>query len=83
MNFRWYYLGLILLALSSCSDPQRVFEKNIDLNDNLWLADSAIQFEFEIDQPELSYHLYYNIRNSISYPYHNLYVRHTLEDSLR
>ena len=49
---------------------------------NLWLADSTAEFVFEVKNSETEYNLYYNIRNSLSYPYHNLYIRHTLEDSL-
>lgn len=77
-----YYVSLSLLILAVCSDPLRVYEKNIDFSKNLWLVDSVAQFEFEITESDLSYNLYYNVRNSVSYPYHNLYVRHTLEDSL-
>jgi gliding motility-associated lipoprotein GldH len=73
---------LLLVGLCNCSDPSRVFEKNIDLPENIWLADSVATFEFEIKDAEVEYDLYYNIRNSLSYPYHNLYIRHTLEDSL-
>ena len=77
----WY--GVIcILVLAACTDPNRVYDKNYDLPDNLWLADSIAEFEFEIKDPTLSYDLYYNVRNSLSYPYHNLYVRHTLEDTL-
>ncbi len=45
------------------------------------MADSTVQFEFEITDPSQTYNLHYNVRNSISYPYHNLYVQYTLEDS--
>ncbi len=82
MSRKLYYVFLLLAILSACSDPLRVYEKNIDFSRNLWLADSVAKFEFEITATNLSYNLYYNVRNSISYPYHNLYVLHTLEDSL-
>jgi gliding motility-associated lipoprotein GldH len=75
-------LFLTIFIFSSCADPLRVYEKNVDFKDNIWLADSVVNFEFEIQDPSLTYHLYYNVRNSISYPYHNLYVRHHLEDSV-
>lgn len=79
---RLYYFIIILLMIVGCSDPLRVYEKNIDFPDNLWLADSIAEFEFQIMEADRRYNLYYSVRNSISYPYHNLYVRHTLEDSL-
>jgi gliding motility-associated lipoprotein GldH len=82
MIHKLFYVSLLLLILFACSDPHRVYEQNTDFSKNLWLADSVVQFEFEITESDLNYNLYYNVRNSISYPYHNLYVLHTLEDSL-
>jgi gliding motility-associated lipoprotein GldH len=73
---------VFLLIFAACSDPARVYEQNLDLPGNLWLADKTAEFEFEIKDSERTYNLYYNIRNSLSYPYHNLYVRHVLEDSI-
>ena len=79
-----YCLSLLLIfaMIAGCADPSRVYEQNIDLPGNLWLADSVAEFQFEIKDATARYNLYYNVRNSLSYPYHNLYVRHTLEDSL-
>ena len=73
---------LLLVLIAGCSDDTRVYERNIDMPGNLWLADSIAEFEFEIVNTDESYNLHYNVRNSISYPYHNLYVQYTLEDSL-
>ena len=73
---------LLLHMVTSCSDPNRIYERNVDFSNNLWLADSIAEFEFEIADTRQSYNLHYNVRNSISYPYHNLYVQYTLEDSL-
>ncbi len=73
---------LVLLVLVGCADPNRVYERNLDFPENLWLADSIAEFEFEIKDVQQSYNLHYNVRNSNSYPYHNLYVQYTLEDSL-
>ncbi|GJM28484.1 MAG: hypothetical protein DHS20C17_11190 [Cyclobacteriaceae bacterium] len=72
---------LAIVSIAACTDPGRIYERNIDFEHNLWLADSVAEFEFEIAKTEPLYNLYYNVRNSISYPYHNLYVQHTLEDS--
>ena len=73
---------LLIISLGACSDPARVYERNIDFPQKMWLADSIAEFEFEIEDGGQEYNLYYNVRNSISYPYHNLYVQHTLEDSV-
>jgi gliding motility-associated lipoprotein GldH len=72
----------MLLLVAGCSDPNRIYERNIDFPNNLWLADSIAEFEFQITNSAQAYDLHYNVRNSISYPYHNLYVQYTLEDSV-
>lgn len=75
-------LFLLIIWFMGCADPIRVYEKNVDFDQKMWLVDSIAVFEFEILEPHKSYNLYYNIRNSLSYPYHNLYVKYTLEDTL-
>lgn len=74
---------LILLAfqLTSC-DANRVFEKNVELPQKMWLADSTVHFEFTLASSKKRYNLYYNIRNTRSYPFQNIYVRYHLHDTL-
>jgi len=74
-------LLLVILALSSC-DGKRVFEENQNFPDRTWHKDSIVSFQFQIDDIHSGYHLYYNIRNTNLYPYYNLYLRHSLEDTL-
>ena len=79
-----YHLGLVALLaglLSSC-DSSRVYERNSDLVDNIWHKDSVVIFDFEIEDPTISYNIYYNIRNAASYPFYNLYLNHTIKNSL-
>lgn len=73
---------LLVFLFFSCSDPLRVYEKNVDFNNKIWVVDDIPVFEFEISEPRRTYNLYYNVRNSVSYPYHNLYVKYSLEDTL-
>ncbi|SDJ78226.1 gliding motility-associated lipoprotein GldH [Catalinimonas alkaloidigena] len=68
------------LALGAC-DPSRVYEENQEIPDYLWYEDSLAVFEFEIPDASQPYNLYYNVRNSLNYPYYNLYVTYYLEDS--
>ena len=82
MVSKFIYLSLCLILPFACTNSNRIYEQNIDLSDNFWLADSVLHFEFEITEADKDYNLYYTIRNSISYPYHNLYVQFTLEDSV-
>ncbi|MGD1839438.1 MAG: gliding motility lipoprotein GldH [Thermonemataceae bacterium] len=72
---------MIFLAGMTACDQARFYEKNIDIKEGKWYADSLMTFRFEIDEATVPYNLYYNIRNTLSYPYYNLYVTYYLEDS--
>jgi gliding motility-associated lipoprotein GldH len=39
------------------------------------------EFNFEIDSIELPYQIKLNVRNTMDYPYRNLYIKYQLEDS--
>ena len=75
-----YWLLLALPLISAC-DGDRIFEKNTEFENGYWLADSAEQFVFHISDTSGNYNLYYNIRNTISYPFQNIYVDYILADS--
>ncbi len=72
---------LATLFLTGCED-NRVFEQNTDIDNKIWLADSVVDFKFEIADITKPYHLYFNLRNTVSYPYENIYVTYTLKDTL-
>ncbi len=76
---------LILLALTtvliSC-ETNRIYETNHDFEDRTWKINEAQEFEFRIDDPEKKYNLYYNVRNSLDYPYSRIFVTYHLQDSL-
>lgn len=76
---------LVLLALTiiliSC-ETNRIYETNHDFEDRTWKINEAQEFEFRIDDPEKKYNLYYNVRNSLDYPYSRIFVTYHLQDSL-
>lgn len=76
--FTLFSFFLTHLLVSCGSDS--VYEKNIDLDNRVWLADSAVSFSFKIVDAVPAYDIYYNIRNTTSYPYQNLYVSYNLEN---
>ncbi len=75
-----YPFLLTLLILASC-DESRVYETNIDINNKIWLADSIIRHDFEIKDIKETYNLYVNIRNTVGYPYENIYLTYYLKDT--
>jgi gliding motility-associated lipoprotein GldH len=74
-------LGLIALLVTACIDESRLYEKNIDLNDQQWLVNDKPVFEFVIPDTSIRYNLYCNIRNEVSYPKANLYFTYHITDS--
>ncbi len=73
-------LFFILITALSCTE-NRYFEANHDFSERVWTMDEKAEFQFDIDEAEAMYQLYINIRNDIDYPYRNLYIHYSLEDS--
>ena len=68
-----FLLTTMVLFLISC-DPNRVYEKNISIDDGVWNQDSVIAFDLDITDTLQPYNFYINIRNSTDYRYSNLYL---------
>ena len=64
---------LIGFATSSC-DTSVVFEKNEELPEMVWKTQDVKSYEVDIQDTMKLYDLYFNLRNSKSYRYANLYV---------
>ncbi len=78
-----YFFALFFIvsfAFYAC-DSQRVFEGYQDLPERKWVDSQVIHFDFEIQDIQVPYNVYYNIRNTLSYPYYNLYIVYELKDS--
>lgn len=80
MNVKKTLWMIPVLFFCAC-DSNRVFEDNKDLEGNVWPKEELISFEFEIENIEIPYTIYTNIRNASDYPYHNLYYQFSLKDS--
>lgn len=46
-----------------------------------WAADDVKKFEFEINDNSQAYQLNYLLRNAVSYPFYNIYLKTWLRDS--
>lgn len=78
---RYFFYFIILITLASC-DESRIFEKNEDLENKVWIADSSVSFRFDIPDLRERYNLYFNVRNTSAYPYENIYIKYQLSDTL-
>ena len=70
----------LMLMLAAC-DSTRIYEVNKDFPDPEWIVSDKPSFEFKIDNTDLKYNLFVNVRNEISYPKANLYFTYYLMDS--
>ena len=66
-------IGLALLSLAAC-DPNRVFEKNVDIPDYVWNYQDPVAFEVAIEDTTAIYNLYVNVRHTNFYPFSNMWV---------
>jgi gliding motility-associated lipoprotein GldH len=71
---------LSMINLTACGKKSH-FEGYKNLAEKRWIVDSAAVFQFEVAEDTKSYQIYYNIRNTISYPYYNLYLNYELLDA--
>ncbi|MDX2191140.1 MAG: gliding motility lipoprotein GldH [Bacteroidota bacterium] len=67
--------------LSAC-DKYLVFEQNKDFENAKWFADSVCAYTFRIDDINQEYNVQYLVRNTLNYPFHNLFVKYEMKDSL-
>jgi len=56
-------------------------EVNCELENRWWHKDSVKSFAIEIIESG-NHNIYFNIRNTEAYPYHNIFITYYLEDSL-
>lgn len=65
---------LLFAALVASCDNSRIFEENRTIEKGIWKNTVKIPFEVNIADTNLSYNVYLNVRNSLDYPYSNLYL---------
>ncbi|MDA0194637.1 MAG: gliding motility lipoprotein GldH [Bacteroidetes bacterium] len=71
----------LLFGVFSC-DSSRVYEENAVLETPYWVKGQSLEFQFAIDDKSSNHDLIFNIRNSLSYPFQNIYIQYILSDSL-
>ena len=78
------YWVLVMSAMTgihfSCSD-NRLYEDNHEFNGRSWMVAEKPAFAFVIPDSIQQYSIYYNVRNSLDYPYSRIFVTYHLYDS--
>lgn len=80
-SLRTFVLALLLLPFLYACDENRVFEQNKDISNHAWHKDSTLHFAVNIPDADVPYHIYYNVRNAVSYPAQNIYLHIEVQDS--
>lgn len=68
------------MLVASCH-TNAVYKEYMDIDDGKWYIKNAPSFTFDIKDASVPYNIYYNLRNSLSYGYYNLYLTRYLRDS--
>ncbi|NQU85004.1 MAG: gliding motility lipoprotein GldH [Mariniphaga sp.] len=72
-----YHILLIFICaicLFSACENNRVFESYGSISGNGWHKDSVLNYNFNIKDSALNYNLYFNLRNTVDYPYSNIWL---------
>src|SRR5690554_6029604 len=77
-----FTLTIVVFLLTSCTED-RYYEANHDFEDRTWDLEETAKFNFSVDSIDIPYQISINLRNSLSYPYRNLYIQYTLKDSTK
>ena len=73
-----YVIFLGATSLFSGCDSLRIMEENIDFDQGIWDVDNKPGFIFEVSDLQEKYNIYFNVRNTVNYNYHNLYITYYL-----
>jgi gliding motility-associated lipoprotein GldH len=65
---------ILLLSLGSCTDANSVMDKNTAIDNHNWSYDNLVKFDVKIDNENIPYNLYLNLRVTGDYKYSNIFV---------
>lgn len=72
----------VLVFLVVGCDQRRVFEENREFEHRYWALSDEPSFEFAVTDSTRAFNLYYNVRNSLDYPWDRIFVTWSLSDSI-
>lgn len=72
----FYLLPFILLSFvnSGCSDPSAVMDKSTQIDNRNWSYVNVVKYDIKIDNPDIPYNIYLNLRVTGDYKYSNLFI---------
>lgn len=73
MKAKLSLLIVLFLSLAACTD-NAIIDQNIAIKNKAWLYEQKPLFPVHITNKNIPYHLYLNLRNSIEYPFSNIFI---------
>ena len=75
------YILLVAFVFFSCNSNV-VYDENKEVDSQVWKTTDKLYYEVEITDTLKAYKLAINIRNTVEYPYSNVYFYLKMEDRL-
>lgn len=69
-----YLFALVIMLGFFACDENRIYEKNLSIENGDWSRKDKAQFEFEINDSTAAYDLFLNFRHAGDFPYRNIYL---------
>ena len=80
--FSMFSIFLLCVGLFSCdSSKVKVYDTMQDMDSKAWNDKKELIFPITIKDTSAAYKIYYTVRYDNNYPFYNLYINRTLEDS--
>lgn len=73
-------VGVSLWLLYACQ-PSSIYKDKVKFTDQVWQLALTPTFRFQVEDTTQPYHIFFYIKNSLEYPYRNLYITYYLEDA--
>ncbi len=67
-------MAFVMLSWSGCTDPNAVIDRNVEIVNNNWAYTNKVKIEVKIDDEQIPYNLYLNLRVTADYKYSNMFV---------
>lgn len=68
------FIVLVLFTAQGCTDPNAVIDQNVEIANHNWSYVNRVKFDVKIDDINVPYNLYINLRVSGSYKYSNMFT---------
>ena len=75
--FKYAFVAIIafyVLSWMGCKDPNTVVDQNVEIGNNNWAYTNKVKQAVNIDNEQVTYNLYLNLRVTGDYKYSNLFV---------